>query len=718
MSQKPPGRPPHRARFVTVCQQLLALGLIVAVLTPAANVVSLDVVTERPGAASDPTAPTAFAAYARAAQQTSVVPDEAVEATVKEYALTPPANAKVAPGSLMSRSARGADGATTLTSLPQPVTGYGTVGVTWGPGQNLAEDAIGVEARMQTDGAWSDWMPITYHDEHGPDPGTAEAARARPGTDELLVGEVDHVQVRVTTDRAAPSDMKLAVIDPGETSNTTVEGPELDTASEAGGDGLVPIPGAVAERSADLGSDLGSEGDAIALQAATYTPKPVIYSRAQWGADEDLRDKGSLRYFEVHAGFVHHTVNANNYTRAQVPALLRSIYAYHTKSRGWSDVGYNFLVDRFGRIWEGRFGGVDRPVVGAHTLGYNDDSFAMSAIGNFDIAQPSKAVIQAYGALFAWKLSLHGVTATSGKQYVTSRNFKAINGHRDAGSTACPGRYLYAKLPEIRRLAGQAQRGWAGRQLESNLGAGPLPDLIVRQRSDGQAFVIPIKTRRDGTFKAGKPVATGRSLAMADRVMNAGDWDRNGYGDVMFRHRVNGSLYLYLGAADGSFRGPIRIAPGFTRVRLLAAVGDMTGDGWPDLMGQPAGGDMRIYPGLGAQGLRPSYVAYSGIRAGKQIPVGLWDGDGAPDTLFRRDGAMSVYRGNGPGGLIGAKALTLNSKAYDWVVGISDVRLTGHGDLVFRSRTTKQLYLVEATATGFGAPVLLGTGFGGFDLAG
>ena len=179
--------------------------------------------------------------------------------------------------------------------------------------------------------------------------------------------------------------------------------------------------------------------DQIELQAATYTPKPKIYSRAQWGADERMRDKSSLHYFEVHAGFVHHTVNANSYTRAEVPGIIRSIYAYHTKSRGWSDIGYNFLVDRFGRIWEGRAGGIDRPVVGAHTLNYNDDSFAMSAIGNYDIKQPSSAMVEAYGALFAWKLSLHGVDASSKWQWVTSRSFQAINGHRDAGFDGLPG---------------------------------------------------------------------------------------------------------------------------------------------------------------------------------------------------------------------------------------------------------------------------------------
>ena len=109
---------------------------------------------------------------------------------------------------------------------------------------------------------------------------------------------------------------------------------------------------------------------------------PTIYSRADWGADERLRDC-CVEYGEVHAGFVHHTVNANGYSRAEVPAILRGIYAYHTQSRGWRDIGYNFLIDRFGRIWEGRYGGITLPVVGAHTLNYNENSFAASAIGNY-----------------------------------------------------------------------------------------------------------------------------------------------------------------------------------------------------------------------------------------------------------------------------------------------------------------------------------------------
>ena len=695
---------PQQARFVTVCQQLLALGVVLAILTPAAGVISLDVVVRQPvGSAAGSTA-APMAAYARAATVPSAVPTAAVDPKVKEYSLTAPAGARIAPGALMARSVIKPSGASEVTSRPLPVTGYGAVGVTWQHGTAYDDDAITVEARTYDDAEWSDWTAIEYHDDHGPDPDSDEAAHDRPGTDPLLVGAVDEVQVRVATDRGAPADMKLAVIDPGRAERTANELPAIDTAALAGEDADEPAMVA------------GDDVDGLALAAATYTPKPKIFSRAQWGADESIRHKGSLHYFEVHAGFVHHTVNANDYTRSQVPGILRSIYAYHVKSRGWSDVGYNFLVDRFGRIWEGRYGGVDRPVVGAHTLGYNDNAFAMSAIGNFELVRPSKAMLEAYGALFAWKLSLHGVDAASTEQWVTSRNFKAINGHRDAASTACPGRYLYAKIPAIRELAAQLQKGWSGRQLESNLASTDHPDLLVRRASDGMAFVLPIK-QTNTSYKVGRPIATGVDLSGISIILNAGDWDRDGHSDIIIRNPANGALYLKRGKGDGTFAAWQRIASGFTGVRLLAAVGDMTGDGWPDLMGQPAGGAMRIYPGKGIDGLRRSYVAHGAIRAARQIPIGLWSRDGAPDTLFRSAGKLAWFRGNGPGGLMNGRQLQVDMSPFDWTVGVSDVGLTGHADVVVRKRGTGQLWLLPGSAKGFGKPLLLGSGMEIYDKA-
>ncbi len=578
---------------------------------------------------------------------------------------------------------------------------------------------------------------MAYSDEHGPDPDSDEGRRARPGTDELLVGDVDLVQVKIASRQAAPADLKLAVIDPGVAETTRHEKAAIDTATLPSSQDAAATESDAAPADGVATVD-SSEGD-LELAAAAFTPKPVIYSRAQWGADERMRDAGSLHYYEVHAGFVHHTVNANNYKAQDVPAIMRGIYAYHTKSRGWSDIGYNYLVDRFGRIWEGRFGGVDRPVVGAHTLGYNDDAFAMSAIGNFEEAQPSKAMIQAYGALFGWKLSLHGVKAGSPKQYVTSKYFRAINGHRDAASTACPGKYLYAKLPEIRKLAAQAQVGFGGRQLESNVASTPHPDLIVRRASDGKGFVIPIKPldaannnttgnplakasrKRDdlpSAYKLGKPLPMAVNLTGVNKILNVGDWDRDGFSDLVTRRAKDGAMFLRLGLGNGMF-GPFRkIADGFKSVGLLAAVGDMTGDGFPDLMGQPRGGSMRIYPGIGVDGLGESYVAFSKVAGSQQLGIGLWGLDGAPDSLVRKGPKLEVYAGNGPGGLTGGRDLDINLRMFDWVVGVSDVELVGHPDLVLRTKGNGKLWLVQTTAESFSAPQLLGTGMEVYDLVG
>ena len=361
----------------------------------------------------------------------------------------------------------------------------------------------------------------------------------------------------------------------------------------------------------------------------------MIYSRAQWGADESKRD-GNPSYFEVHGGFVHHTVNANDYKRKDVPAIIRSIYAYHTQSRGWSDIGYNFLVDRFGRIWEGRYGGVDRAVVGAHTLNYNSYSFAMSAIGNFELVQPSAKMIQAYAALMAWKLSLHGVSAASTVQRIGSKDFQAINGHRDAASTACPGKYLYAQIPEIRRLAALAQADWSGRDLavQPGRGAHPGPRRPQDQRQPGRSSC---RSRPPPTgVTLGQPVATGLSLKKSTLVLSVGDWDRDGFNDIATRSK-KGALRVRRGDGAGHFGGaPIPLGHRLQRRDACSpAVGDVTGDGYPDLMGQPSGAGMYLYAGGGAAGLSAIYPAYGKVNGTQLVGIGRLDGDGAPDVMVR-----------------------------------------------------------------------------------
>jgi flagellar hook assembly protein FlgD len=160
--------------------------------------------------------------------------------------------------------------------------------------------------------------------------------------------------------------------------------------------------------------------------------------------------------------FVHHTDSGNDYSAAEAPAVVRGVYAYHTKSLHWSDVGYNFLIDRYGTIYEGRYGGVTRGVIGAQVLGFNTGSTGISVIGTFVNATPPSAAVTSLERLLEWKLDVHHVdplgTGTLvcgyGQKFRTGQNvtFPAIAGHRDANYTDCPGGRLYSQLPNVRKV--------------------------------------------------------------------------------------------------------------------------------------------------------------------------------------------------------------------------------------------------------------------------
>ncbi|MBM7519298.1 N-acetylmuramoyl-L-alanine amidase [Nocardioides nitrophenolicus] len=688
MSPYPTEIPEHtrRSRFVTLCQQALALAVVVAVLTPAARTVTMEVRPAEPGGSPAPSA-----VSLQAATTPVTVPTGTVDPTVTSYALTPSpqgVNGRVA---LRGSVKPLADGGDKVTSEALPVEGFGTVGVTWAHGTELAEDGITVDIRTRTGDSWSEWTTAEYHDEHGPDPDSAEGQRSRPGTEAVLVGNVDQVQVKVETTDAAPADLQVAVIDPGTPTATAEEGPAISSGSN---------PATSGDPSASTGTD-----GAIAMRAATTgAPQPQIYSRAQWGAPEDPSYKP--KYGSISAGFVHHTVNANDYRPEDVPAILRGIWKYHVKTRGWSDIGYNFLVDRFGRIWEGRAGGVDKPVVGAHTLGYNDYSFAMSAIGNYETAQPTPEMINAYGALFAWKLSLSGVDASSPSQKVGKGTFAAISGHRDAGKTACPGKYLYAQLPTIRALAAQIQQGASLGQLNGNYVGSANPDIVVRKASTGRLMLHDLD-KVGGRWTLGPAVKTNVWAPWAKQVLRVGDWDGDGINDLIAIRKSDKAAVLFRGAGGGMFQ-PEQVLPGsFAGVKMLAAVGDVTGDDRPDLMGQPKGGQMQVYPGNGVSGFLAPVAAAGQVPGTRLVPMGRWNKDGTPDALVRAGTSLSLYTGILPGGWAPAKAMKTGLSGYDWIVGLGPMA-SGGKVVVVRSKATGSVYALEkAKAKKLGAPIFL-----------
>jgi N-acetylmuramoyl-L-alanine amidase len=372
------------------------------------------------------------------------------------------------------------------------------VGVQW-----RVPAAAGVWLRFRRpDGGWSRWASAGAHG-HGPD---------RPLPSGSIVGDPvwsgGSTAVEVRASRPL-SGVRLQLID---------------------------VSGGVGARRAARSPLASAAALALATPGLAAGPgQPPIIARRAW-AQGMAPPRVSPEYGAVRMAFVHHTENPNGYSPAEVPAMLRAIYAYHRFAKGWNDIGYNFVVDLSGRIFEARAGGIDEPVVGAQAGGYNLASTGVAVLGSFTEAPISPAARDALERLLAWKLSLHGVPAIG---RVTVRvnpagapfsKFPAnahvwlarISGHRDADSTDCPGNALYGELPAIRgrvrRLAGRPARA----TLALLPAAAPAASGAGAPAAAGQARTLAGTLEYlDGTPVAGAPIAVqARSVSARGEVVS------------------------------------------------------------------------------------------------------------------------------------------------------------------------------------------------------
>lgn len=331
---------------------------------------------------------------------------------------------------------------------PRTVDPFSLLGVVWDDPDADLPGQVQVRTRAAGTGEWSDWRELSTEHDHGPDLSAREGAE-HGATDPMWVGPSDGVQVRVSPETGRlPDGLRLALVDPGSAPATG-----SDRAARRAG-AFLPALDAKATRARASGHD-------------HVGPRPGIVTRRGWGANVDLR-KGGFRYTDtVKMAFVHHTATTNDYSCKQAPSIIRGIYRYHVVSLGWRDIGYNFLIDKCGTIYEGRAGGVKEPVMGAHTLGFNEDSMGVAVIGSFQKKAPPKAATDALAKITAWKLGLFDrnpegkVTMTSGGsgKYAKGERVRmnVISGHRDGYHTECPGEKLYDELGAIRALAAKLQ---------------------------------------------------------------------------------------------------------------------------------------------------------------------------------------------------------------------------------------------------------------------
>jgi hypothetical protein len=286
-------------------------------------------------------------------------------------------------------------------------------------GASWSGTADELSARVRTASGWGEWFSLARSSD-APQPGTVEARTYDASTktsEPIFIGDASDYQIE------APAD---------------VTGVRVHLVRN------------------------GADADPQ-FAAASFLPggAPPIFLRSAWGA----RPATSAPAYSpsIKMAFVHHTAGSNNYSAADVPGILRGIQAFEQDSQGYSDIAYNFLVDRFGRVWEGRGGGLDRNVLSAATGGFNTSSVSVAVMGDYTVAVPTQASVDSLAQVIGWKLGVSGVspfgiatmTSSGNDLYAagTVVDFNAVSGHLDAKPTACPGGYLYQRLAEVRAKA-------------------------------------------------------------------------------------------------------------------------------------------------------------------------------------------------------------------------------------------------------------------------
>jgi hypothetical protein len=392
---------------------------------------------------------------------------------------------------------------------------FSLVGVVWDDARAVPRGQLQVRTRASGTKRWSRWKRLDTHSGDGPDRDAASEKGRKPlgATDPLWTGDCDAVRVRIIPEagraganagadatngsagRAArvlnglPKGARLELVDPGPEqprSGAEADRPRTDpetkprtkpeseaghtvadqpaTASEKRPGGTLPAL-SLAETRRTYGN--WAHTPSSGATRSHIGPRPFIVTRRGWGANEALRQGQAPYTGTVKAVFIHHTAETNDYSCSQSPAIIRGIYRYHVQSSHWRDIGYNFLVDKCGKIYEGRAGGVARPVMGAHTFGFNANTSGIAVLGSYAEAEPSAAVTTALARLSAWKLGIGGISPTSkvslfsggGTKYPKGRTatFNAVSGHRDGYVTGCPGEALYRELGSIRSQAARIQ---------------------------------------------------------------------------------------------------------------------------------------------------------------------------------------------------------------------------------------------------------------------
>ena len=414
------------------------------------------------------------------------------------------------------------------TSAPMAADrSFSLVGVQAPPGAE-------VEVRASQDGtSFGPWLALHALAAEGEGPDGEEARNAgsawRRNTTPVWTGPSRWLQLRVAG--ADPEDVEAVLVEPSAATGAASARPSVQPRVQP----------------ALWRTDL-EEPDRV-LRASSGVD---IMWRHQWGADESIR--GEPRYADwVRHGVVHHTAGRNDYSWDEAPRIVNGIYQYHVNGNGWRDIGYNLLIDKFGRVYEGRYGGVDLPVIGAHAAGANTGTFGVALIGDFRWTDPPEAMRRALFEVLAWKFELHAIDPLLTADTSTRSDVPTLVGHRDAGTTAttCPGDRVDSRLAGWRK--GLSER--VGSVTFADIAGHPHEENIRRLRAAGVT-----NGYSDNTYRPQENVTRAQMATFIRRAAKLPPGGSPGFHDVASSHPHYAGIAAVAaagiaeGRADGNFR--------------------------------------------------------------------------------------------------------------------------------------------------------------------
>lgn len=287
---------------------------------------------------------------------------------------------------------------------------------------------------------WSDWVLVEADHHAVLDEGHFTGTMVFLPTDTQYIQYASTIKPHMTFQQPQLNNVTLHFINPGITAAE-----ELEMFRS-----LVPIAVEVRDRVQKIVPDTMEKELDFTVSTAAYD-LPAYVPRTQWGASLGLANTANRSVTAVSHLIVHHS--AGSYTpTTDFAAVVRSYWSYHTGPvLGWADIGYNWLVDRNGVIYQGRAYNFDgnRNVIGAHFSGQNSRTMGICLIGNFNSVQPTTIAVDQLRNMLAWKANERGIDVRAREMH-TVRNLFTISGHRDGGATDCPGHQFYTRLPEMR----------------------------------------------------------------------------------------------------------------------------------------------------------------------------------------------------------------------------------------------------------------------------